>query len=44
MTEAALPHVTLERRFANFRAGVAAREPIERYAGETARHASKVGA
>jgi tetratricopeptide (TPR) repeat protein len=44
MTAATAPHVTLERRFANFRAGVAARAPGERLANEVARRTSTVGA
>ncbi|HEX3266234.1 MAG TPA: ribonuclease H-like domain-containing protein [Candidatus Limnocylindrales bacterium] len=44
MTEAASTVVSLERRFANFRAGMAARETPVAYPAEAARHTSTVGA
>jgi hypothetical protein len=44
MTEATLPTVSLERRFANFRAGMAAREAPGPYAPDAARRSSSIGA
>jgi hypothetical protein len=44
MSEATLPAVSLERRFANFRAGMAAREAPAAYARDAARRSSSIGA
>ena len=43
MTEAALP-VSLERRFANFRAAISARQPASGYSPAAARRSSSIGA
>jgi hypothetical protein len=44
MTEVALPPVTLERRFANFRAGLSAREAVAAYSPAVAARSSTIGA
>jgi tetratricopeptide (TPR) repeat protein len=44
VTEAAIPSVSLERRFANFRAGLQTREATSEYSPAAARRQSSVGA